>query len=429
MVAAESAYVCWRCKVPDLQGPRGEPFRPASRVGSPERLFVPMVERLKIGRKQFREDCAGFGFEDAQGLVGDLSPGDEADALRVRGDEHSGVGLQAGPAPFNLRTWRRSRLGAMKRRPEYQALPSLSRRIVDYSVRAHESPQAGITISQTKLAKHFGFTRETINRHLRRIEKAGVFVKQRRQRGAGDHPEWWTTNSYRLNPLLLSPEATKCHTVDHTVSHNRSLRQFEAPSEQFEDVLRTSREAVREESLEEKVEEQALEEEWGEEAANSRTLVDAGEVQEQEAVEGVRALQHELDALVQADAAVARLEAGGFVWTAAQKRLIDKRRRENPELVARWARTAVEQPGIESPRGLFLAGLRTGDSPRPARETSVPGDRRPESSSHPLARVPLAERVCRDCGASGCIRHHPMGGWYCATHAGPTLDVVEAVSS
>jgi hypothetical protein len=120
---------------------------------------------------------------------------------------------------FNLKDWRSKRLGLVKKRPEYKALSQTQRRIVDYWVRAHESPDEGITIGQTKLGQTFGrkyglrLQRETVNRHLGAIEKAGVFVKEHRYRGDGGR----SSNSYRLNEFLLSPKSlTPCDGRSHT---------------------------------------------------------------------------------------------------------------------------------------------------------------------------------------------------------------------
>jgi hypothetical protein len=120
-------------------------------------------------------------------------------------------------ATFDLRAWRTERLGQLKRTPEYKGLTPLERRIVDYSVRAHESPDQGITVSQTKLAKKFGKTREWINKRLSAIVTSGVFIKERRTRADGKR----TTNRYRINPVLLSAEDTNHVKSVHTVVHSR----------------------------------------------------------------------------------------------------------------------------------------------------------------------------------------------------------------
>src|SRR5688572_890606 len=64
-------------------------------------------------------------------------------------------------ATFDLKAWRRERLGRMKTRPEYRALPARLRAIVDDLVRAHESRDQGITVSQgnPRLLRKFGVTR------------------------------------------------------------------------------------------------------------------------------------------------------------------------------------------------------------------------------------------------------------------------------
>ena len=144
--------------------------------------------------------------------------------------ESVSIGLSLdGPIPlFDLKAWRTERLRRVKQRPEYARLSQLQRRIVDFLVRAHESPDEGIIVRHSKIAAHFNITREWCCKQLIAIERAEVFVKESRSRGRG---RGRTSNRYRLNPLLLSSEATYRVKAVHSVSslcssqHEVSLRE------------------------------------------------------------------------------------------------------------------------------------------------------------------------------------------------------------
>jgi hypothetical protein len=76
----------------------------------------------------------------------------------------------------------------MKKRPEYQGLPKVCQRVVDYLVRRHESPDEGITVSQSNadLLSKFGISRrQTMNEYLGIIVSAGVFTVESRSRELG----------------------------------------------------------------------------------------------------------------------------------------------------------------------------------------------------------------------------------------------------
>jgi hypothetical protein len=108
-----------------------------------------------------------------------------------------------------LGRWRRDRLGRIKRTDEYKGLPKLLRKIVDFLVRAHESPDKGIIVGQEKLARKYGVTRQTMNEYLGEIVRAGVFTVERRSRTGIGSGRGRTTNRYRLNPALLSQQKTE----------------------------------------------------------------------------------------------------------------------------------------------------------------------------------------------------------------------------
>src|SRR5215210_2119984 len=111
---------------------------------------------------------------------------------------------------FNLSAWRTARLGAMKKRPEYQGLPTACRDLVDYMVRRHDNPEHGMCPSQGGLQKgktpplstHFGVSRKTVNERLQKIVDAKVFTKKPRYGERGR-----MSNRYDLNEALTSPPA------------------------------------------------------------------------------------------------------------------------------------------------------------------------------------------------------------------------------
>jgi hypothetical protein len=149
-----------------------------------------------------------------------------------------------------VRQWRSRRLGLVKKREEYKQLPSVVRSLVDYLVRAHESREHGITISQRneKLLAKFDCTDRTIRKYLKLAVEAGVLTVEARYRGAGTDGGR-TTNCYRLNDALVySTEATDLPpTVPATVPHKKLFEQVEALSSR-EHVEALSREHAKDET-------------------------------------------------------------------------------------------------------------------------------------------------------------------------------------
>jgi hypothetical protein len=140
--------------------------------------------------------------------------------------------------PFDLKKWRTERLGVVKKTPEYKSLSPALRRLVDYLVRAHESPDQGITVRQDneKLLAKFDVCRKTMNVWLcaivGKVENGGVFTREKRWagagRGAGRKP-----NLYRLNPVILMREGyTEGYTEGYSESdlegYRKTLRSLQA---------------------------------------------------------------------------------------------------------------------------------------------------------------------------------------------------------
>jgi hypothetical protein len=133
---------------------------------------------------------------------------------------------------LDLRTWRTERLRQLKETAQYRRLPRVQQALVDYMVRRHENPKAGVFVAQAKLAARFHVSRRTIIRWLENIVLAGIFTVERRYRGAGTKGGR-STNAYRLNPVVF----LRCDEVDVTqpvaqlVTAEASLRtHVEAPS-------------------------------------------------------------------------------------------------------------------------------------------------------------------------------------------------------
>jgi hypothetical protein len=161
---------------------------------------------------------------------------------------------------FDLKAWRRERLGEIKQTEQYQGLNQQLRRLVDYMVRRHDNPEGGMFPRQGKgtsgrhrtpgLAEYFGVSRKTIGVWLAEVVQAGVFESaEPRYRGRGTKGGR-TSNRYRLNPALLS-SATTVLTADVTQAgrepvtrpvsepvpqpvSTEAVRQVEVPSEHLE---------------------------------------------------------------------------------------------------------------------------------------------------------------------------------------------------
>jgi hypothetical protein len=161
---------------------------------------------------------------------------------------------------FDLKAWRRERLGEIKQSDQYRGLNPRLRRLVDYMVRRHDNPEGGMFPRQGKgtsgrhrtpgLAERFGVSRKTIGAWLAEVVQAGVFEPAKpRYRGRGTQGGR-TSNRYRLNPALLSrptttltaevPQADR-EPVTRAVSEPvpqpvtaEAVGQVEVPSEQLE---------------------------------------------------------------------------------------------------------------------------------------------------------------------------------------------------
>jgi hypothetical protein len=161
---------------------------------------------------------------------------------------------------FELKAWRRERLGEIKQTEQYRGLNQQLRRLVDYMVRRHDNPEGGMFPRQGKgtsgkhktpgLAEYFGVSRKTIGAWLAEVVQAGVFEPaEPRYRGRGTKGGR-TSNRYRLNPALLSPPTT-VWTADVTQPNHEAVtqpvpepvlqpvtaeavRQVEVPSEHLE---------------------------------------------------------------------------------------------------------------------------------------------------------------------------------------------------
>jgi hypothetical protein len=154
----------------------------------------------------------------------------------------------------DLKSWRRSRLGQAKRTPEYQSLPKRLRQVVDYMVRAHESPEGGIFVSQTKLAKRFGVTRQTMNEYLGAIARAGVLTTEWRSRQGVGAGRGRTTNRYRLNQSLLFSELRTKADIGHDIEPDSGSTSYEVhvevPSGHVEALLTVEQEEDANEEVE-----------------------------------------------------------------------------------------------------------------------------------------------------------------------------------
>ena len=161
---------------------------------------------------------------------------------------------------FDLKAWRRERLGEIKQTEQYRGLNQQLRRLVDYMVRRHDNPEGGMFPRQGKgtsgkhktpgLAEYFGVSRKTIGAWLAEVVQAGVFEPaEPRYRGRGTKGGR-TSNRYRLNPALLSCP-TAALTADVTQPNPQpvtqlvsqpvpqpvtaeAVRQVEVPSEHLE---------------------------------------------------------------------------------------------------------------------------------------------------------------------------------------------------
>jgi len=152
-----------------------------------------------------------------------ISRPDQIRFLSLRETQAPGIVIRpATPKTDDLRPWRTERLGVAKRSVEYKSLPPALQKVVDYMVRATESPDGGMFTAQTKLAKHFGVSRKTMNAWLGQIVAAGVFTVEKRARGLGTKGGR-TTNRYRLSEAVLTPtETTEGYTTGYTTGYSGS---------------------------------------------------------------------------------------------------------------------------------------------------------------------------------------------------------------
>jgi hypothetical protein len=86
----------------------------------------------------------------------------------------------------SLHHWRTKRLRAVQGSDVYAALHPNAQRIVAHCIRKYESPDEGITASQSRIASELGLSRKAVNEHLRRIVAVGIFASEMRFR----HGRW-----------------------------------------------------------------------------------------------------------------------------------------------------------------------------------------------------------------------------------------------
>jgi DNA-binding transcriptional ArsR family regulator len=96
-----------------------------------------------------------------------------------------------------LHSWRRKRLDLFRRSDVYSSLPENARRVAEYMIGKHESPQLGAFPNQQKIADALGLSRQAVNRHLRALVDAGVLTSEVRIRAARGRWER-ASNRYRL---------------------------------------------------------------------------------------------------------------------------------------------------------------------------------------------------------------------------------------
>lgn len=110
--------------------------------------------------------------------------------------------LPDGRVAPDLRTWRSIRIGLMKTTPQYQSLPSVVQKAVNYIALRRESPDLGAFEKQKTMADHLHVHVSTLNEYLRLAVETGVLLAEPRMRGKGTRGGR-TSNAYRLNESLL----------------------------------------------------------------------------------------------------------------------------------------------------------------------------------------------------------------------------------